>query len=446
MFRYVWALVWAVLVWVLGPSLLFAEATKRIVLPTEPGTSALADKEVLTKKELDKLPFPPQPNGGRAPFQIGVWMSKTRYEQGEPVRALFVLKNYGKTQGVDFYAVFPGSGGTAYNNGAVHIRAVKLDLPKGTPVPNFLSAHTWVCGIGSLSQVEAKSYWCFRRDLAKSGLVPGTYVAWWSYGKKNSEKVTFRVLRKQAKQMVTPQFVRPLEYHFWLELQGRGVCSKIDANNAAHQIYPWGGWRSRGWLSVASDLAAGHKTGEKTQWYLNPHDLPTSDEVLKVSGKWITSKGRKKQPPTIFEVQLNSVAKGKKVNFDNVRWHPVLVVIPTKGAKLLKDIERWAKVRRNFELPEDQKDSAQDVNFGKKRTGSRWNVRIVLPKDWTKRLPFHGPAVCAVVLTSHRIRPRAGNRVMLREMRKSVLLEQTEVITRWEGLLRTPWVKIDVPQ
>ncbi|MGF1582824.1 MAG: hypothetical protein ACFCD0_26175 [Gemmataceae bacterium] len=401
----------------------------------------LVSEQVLTKQDLNKLTFPPRPRNSKSTFQLGVWLSQDKYNHGEPIHALFVLKNHGEEQGVNFLATWPKFGSTGINRGSIQVNAIRMELPKDSSPVQRAEGQKCILSSGPVSRVEQGSYWCFRRNLARGPLFPGTYVVSWKYGSQHSNEVSFRVLKTKGKRPATPRFIGSPKEHRWYDLVGDRVRLKVDANNVNHHRYLIENLRSRSWSNLASDLAAGHRVGEQHRWYTNPYDLPTSDKILKVSGKPVPAKNSKGHAPHIFEIQLKPVAAGQVLQFDNLYLRPSLIILPTKGATILTSEERMK--RKKTAAAQDRKSAQRNAvvrNYQK-----TWKVRLERPQGWCRDLPFHGQAMCAVVVGTDHIRIRRGAQIDSIVDRVRSIHEAT-VISFWQGLVRTPWMKIHVPK
>lgn len=386
----------------------------------DPTVSSLAGQKFLRKTELNQLKFPsanPNVEKGRKSLALGLWLPKRTFRSDEPVHALFVLKNYSRnSQVLDMGLTLTSNESLVWNMAKVHLEAVNL---KGSQQSRSEGA-IWACG-KPLAVIEGNSYQCFRGDLRRL-VQPGSYKLRWNYGKLISREVTFEVL--EGKESPSPLGTTH-ENQYWLTLLGEMKPVQIGPKPPKSE-FDCKGIRRQSFAAISRSLAAGY--GDR--YYPDIHDLPTADEFMTVSAKIVKPKGKKS---LALDVTLNPTANAKAYRLNDVRFSLALMVLPKPGVELLQ---------RKGELEEPDK---QGFGIDKRKSNSTpWkslSFLVHLPDDWANKLYFHGPARCALVISSERIEDRS---FLVQRLDKIWPKTKRLLPPRWKGVLRTPWMEINI--
>ncbi len=261
----------------------------------EVGVSPLASMNVLTKKQLDQLKFPPDRGLADKRYnklRLGVWMSKEEYRTGEPIYALFVVKNDGPKRGLDMWLIVSAQESTAWNAGGLTIKLV--DKPPGHKHSLQLLSHIWSCPRSSpMTSVGEGSYLCFRGDLHGHRLPPGTYSLSWRYGKSRSNQVQFKILTERAKGAKKRDLMGNHEFYGWITLWTRLRELNVDADGLPHRYVEVAGTRPQFFEGMSRSLAMGHDN----RWYPDIYALPTSDDKLRVLARFVRTNLRRGETP-----------------------------------------------------------------------------------------------------------------------------------------------------
>ena len=163
--------------------------------------------------ELAKLPFvdpvrvPDDQESSEArkakSVAVAVHLPRTRFEEGDPIPVLFVLKNradkpHGLWMGFDF------AGRTAYGSSSIDVRNTATDT-----VSSPFAGQATMCG-GPRWAIPANGYFAVRGNVGRLGtgepLPAGEYELTWAYAGTKSKAVNFTVVsRRLGRPQPAPQ-------------------------------------------------------------------------------------------------------------------------------------------------------------------------------------------------------------------------------------------------
>lgn len=412
--------------------------------------SPLAGNSVLTKKQLDSLSLGQQKvaevrskNGNEIKkyklgeqswelsssakdLNLGIWMSKNQYKMGEPIHALILLKNTGASRGLDMWLTVSQHEYISWNSSRLHITQVNDFRDKGTKKQPVLFQHIWSCG---KPLATIKDYVVIRGDLRCMNLSPGQYRLSWNYGSLCSNEVEFTIVKEKSILPNEKEIIGGHRHHTWINLHhnAKRDDTTISENGIANSKikivrceYP-----------IFEHMSRSLGMGRKGLWYPDIYDIPISDSLLSVTSKLKSKSDETSSIPMSIPMELSAKTGKLPADLQPDNLHFALIVVPTDGAKLISPIHS-----RHSRSGEDSIDRALQI----RPPLSQLQLNVELPPNWANNLPFHGPGKMALLIGSEPFRDRTGWRGV------EALPKALEFgPPRWQGILRTPWLDINVP-
>lgn len=428
----------------LFPLLAFALLPAAVAAPVPPGgrvefdTNGLLTRAELEKVRFDSLPLKagekfiererereemvqrdvvkrdltkPRPNN---PYDVAVHMPWTRFREGEPIPAYFVLRNNrGKTLSLDGRLSLFGPEPATWNSCRIDVRNAKTRQSV-----NVLSKGGWSCGDRGLVDVPADGFYCVRGDLGHTAdgkpLPPGTYEVDWRYGALYSAPVKFTVSQVDGKLAATAK--RPAFRFYRIEHTRLQELIK-DSNEPIL-------WHECELASVrAEDMADALAIGGDI---LVPdiRTIPSADKYLEAWIEWKPYRDGDR-----VAVTLRARPPYERVIFHDVPQLHLQIAVPAEGA--------------NYEKEDDaglEKRLAMCIS-------TPLTIEAQLPADWRDHAGISGSARIAVLVTAKEIEMPRGDKVKhldkLQDVMNSAGPADPPV---WNGILRTDFVEVRFPQ
>lgn len=364
---------------------------------TEPSLSAAT---------LAKLPFvnadtPDEDHADHFPrpkqLALAVHVPRPRVRHGEPVIALFAVKNRtAHPLGLDMRLDLSGLHPALMNSCDIEVRNTESQ----ELVP-LVSQKVIACGAGGgMVSVPAGGYYAVRGNVGHTAdgepLPPGGYELSWRYGWAKSNAVAFTVLARG-------ETARPPEHPHTRVVrvsESSGDEPKKGTDAKAADAPPV--WANPGLRVDHSALLTALATGEFGRYYPNVRDLPTADGGVTATAAWDGDK---------LTVKLEAAGKG-----DPAVERPAVYLL-------------IACDETGPELELQAEDRAAAMADGSRRP---FTLEIRLPKDWKDRTGAHGEGRVAVVLAG-REPPGRGERV-----------KRVKGDTDW--VVRTDWRAVTFPK
>jgi hypothetical protein len=391
--------------------------------------AALAGRPVLTAAELDTLEFSSTfdstesraraPGEGVDKLALGVWVSRQKYHEGEPIPVLFAVRNRGPACGLDMRIELTTAEAVAYNGARLRLECTDA----GSTWKQRLS-HTYVCGGPPLAVIERGGYHCSGGDLRAlgGGLLPaGSYRLSWSYRGLRSNLVSFTVL--PARDVVAPLSRRPLAGI--LELVG-GKLEGLPDGPREHSMRLSG---ARAAWSRPHRIAPHLASGVAGKYYPALADLPVLDGGLEATARFV-----RRGPaalPSAVEVTLRAAHHARELVLDPHALQFALLVEPRPGAKGVGERNGPPNEGDRKGVMKGQKSLALDRPV---------ILRLDLPDRWESHARLEGPARVAVLLGTER-----WHRRDLREVEEVRVLSRAGGRQAWRGVLRSPWLDVEFP-
>ena len=400
--------------------------------PARPRTdgSALVSRPVLTAAELDALAFSAAADSSRPWDQsaredvknlsLGVWVSCRAYREGEPIPALFAVRNRGPRRGLDMRIELAPAEAGMYNG-------ARIRLERTNPGNTWRQRlqHTYICGGPPLAGIEHDGYHCSGGDLRALGggqLPAGAYCVWWSYSARKSNVVEFTVLPNRDGQPGAGLSRRALAGI--IELTG-GKLEGLTDGAREHSLRLTGARAAHRWpREVGPHLAS----GVAGKYYPSLADLPVLDGGLEATARLL-----RREPaalPFAVEVTLRAALGGKDMVLAR-DLHLALLVEPQPG-----NLDRVLHNGPRSERAPDMMSHNHEFLLDRPLV-----LRIDLPANWERHARLTGPARVAVLVSTERLHRREPGRQVTERVRRAGGSPRQE----WRGVLRSPWLEVAFP-
>jgi hypothetical protein len=364
------------------------------------------------QKRADDRPRPP------TRYDVAVHMPWTRFAEGEPVPAYFVLRN---NRGSDLHlhgrlALF-GPDPQIWNSCDIDVR----DARTGEPV-NVLGGRVIACGVqGGLATVPPYGYYVVRGDLGRTydrkPLPPGEYEVDWTYHRTRSAPVRFTVEKPDGAKPVAPR-KRPGVHFYRLgpEFERDGRPTKPGEPFV---------WRDTRLSSVnAGEMASALAVGHGGAYVPDVHTIPSADKLVRVSLEWKPYRDADR-----VVVTLHAVHPDRPVRFGDV---------PQLHLQLESDTDPLYE-RGLEELAKEMQQRADDTLV------TPLTIEARLPADWRGRAGVHGTARVAVLVTSGEVELPHGRGERLQKAVEVVRKPNRDEPPVWSGVLRTAFAELQFP-
>jgi hypothetical protein len=375
----------------------------------------------LPKAELDKLEFDSAlderlggskllPEDYRG-LLTAVRLSKDVYREGEPIPAIFVVKNLtSKKLGLDMRLDFHDF--MTVNSVALHMLKSGREKDIG-----FGLGHMWACGGPPKAVIQPNGYYCVRGDLQrlrKRTFEPGDYTFFWDYARLRSNKVNFKVLPGDAETALDLSSPRlsALDYHAtFREVLGQGDYPDVMLENIHVR---------KQWIGRLSAVLA---SGVEGRYYPDLLALPARDDLVRVSAQIVKERTR---GTSEISLKMASLRDEPEVRLNGALHFKLLLKAESQQLAVVEEQERLEmdRARISFE-------------HGLPRT-----FRLPLPAGWSSQTGFGGKAKLAVIVSSKPLRMERLNRIrsLVRDIR--AISQDGKEIKTWRGVLRSPFVPI----
>ena len=374
----------------------------------------------LPKTELDKLEFDSALDkrlGGSKLLPehyrgllTAVRLSKDVFREGEPIPAIFVVKNLtSKKLGLDMRLDF---------HDFMTVNSVALHMLKGGREKEigFGLGHMWACGGPPKAVIQPNGYYCVRGDLQrlrKRTFEPGDYTFFWDYARLRSNKVNFKVLPGDAETALDLSIPRlsALDYYgTFREVLGQDEHPDVILENIHIR---------KQWLGRLSAVLA---SGVEGRYYPDLLALPASDDLVRVSAQIV-----KEKTEGTSEISLKMVS---------LRDEPQVRLNGALHFKLLLKAES-----QQLAVVEEERLEMERGRISVERRLPR-TFRLPLPTGWSNQIGFGGKAKLAVIVSSKPLRMERLNQIrsLARDIR--AISQDGKEIKTWRGVLRSPFVPI----
>lgn len=382
---------------------------------------------LLTRADLEKVRFDSQPvkdgergalagdekdepeaksDGPARPknrYDVAVHMPATRFREGDPVPAYFVLRNNrGTMLGLGSRLEFTGSYPMLHGGDCdFDVR----DRATGESVLTDVHASTH-CGGGHLVEVPAGGYYVVKADLTRvtKRLPPGEYEVDWRYGRLRSTPVPFTVVARNPTDPKPVRANRPALHFYHVA---------ADSDGEAHL----------GHVHAAS-MAAALAVGPDGAFVPDVRTIPSADKLVEVTAQWKPYRDGDR-----LAVTFRSASATKRVVFSEM-------------PHLYLQIEASGEAGPES-LPEE---AAKEGDAKARELTTPLTVEVRLPTDWRERVGLSGALCVSVLVTSKRLEFPVGHAV--ERLQKAVELRAVSGGERppvWSGALRTESAELRFP-
>ncbi|HEY1190082.1 MAG TPA: hypothetical protein VGE74_20700 [Gemmata sp.] len=283
-------------------------------VPRAAGRPAFGANGLLTRADLEKVPFRSQPTRPddpkqevqRAGYDLAVHMPWATFREGEPVPAYFILRNNNKEElplRCRFELFGPEARRPAFVNGC---RYTVRNRATGEPVEP--ERHALIaCGGGAMMTVPAGGFYVATGDIGCSGgkpLPPGEYeVDWEIAGWVRAAPVPFEVVGAARAAPVPP--VRP-EVHFY----GLSVERPLRVPPTSE---PFTGYECELYGEHTGRMSAALAVGQHGTYVPDVHTIPATDALVEARLEWLPHREGDRARITIRAVPPHS-----QVRFSNL--------------------------------------------------------------------------------------------------------------------------------
>jgi hypothetical protein len=379
-----------------------------------PEEAIAAEKRERDEQKLLK-PAGPRPANR---YDLAVHMPWTKFREGEPVPAYFVLRN-NRSAMLGLGSRMDLSGGYPELHGGGMSLDVR-DRATGKSVLKGLCAST-NCGGGSLVDVPGDGFYCLKGDLARvaGGLAPGEYEVDWRCGRLASAPVRFTVAKGDGAKPAAPaKRTNTLFFHLTPGEDGDERPERpgepfLRADCCATSLYT---------QSMVSALAV----GPNGVYVPDVRAIPVADKLVEAWIEWKPYRDGDR-----VAVTLRAVPPHKQVRFEELPQ--LFLQVETADRDYLGARDSEAEKAR--ERGDDQ------------LLVTPLTIEVGLPKDWRDRIGADGTAQVSVLVAAKPIEMPRGRaeRLMKRaevEVRRDRPGEDRPI---WGGLVRTEFVELRFP-
>ncbi len=351
-------------------------------------------------------------------YDVATHMSWTKFREGEPMPAYFVLRNnrgsvLGLRSRIDMCEPTPTlRGGSCQYD----IR----DRATGKSVIQLRSSSTH-CGGGSLVDVPADGFYCVSGDLNRLAgrvLPPGDYEVDWRYGNLCSAPVAFTVREHAgAKSAKLPN--RPALHFYHIDPEfGEAEEERPDTVGEPFR------WRDCELAHVdTDDFAAALAVGQHGTFVPDLHTVGKADKLVEA---WVEWKPYRDGDRVV--VTLRAVLPYERVCFEEVPRLHLQIETPADAERGRQSADRKLKAL--------ERDTALVTPL---------TIEARLPTDWREHVGASGAARVSVLVTANRIElPRWGDRMQKLQEEKSVR-RSPDAPPLWSGVVRSDATELRFP-
>ncbi len=390
----------------------------RSVKDSERGAESKPEKEVEEARKVRDVAKGDGPEKVRPAnrYDVAVYMPATKFREGEPAPAYFVLRNnrdtvLGLRARIDMSEPKPMlyGGGCRYD-----IR----DRATGKSVLASLSASTH-CGGGSLVDVPADGFYCVSADvnrLAGHVLPPGDYEVDWRYGNLGSAPITFTVREHAGAKLPN----RPA-LHFY------HINPEFGEEERPETVGEPFRWRDCDLNQVGTDdFAAALAVGQHGTYVPDLHTIAKTDKLVEA---WVEWKPYRDGDRVV--VTLRAVPPYDRVCFEEVPQLHLQIETP---ADAHRDRAMQAADRKLAEL---ERSTALVTPL---------TIEARLPTDWREHVGASGAARVSVLVVAKRVElPRWGDRLEKRQLAEKSVRRSDEAPPLWSGIVRSDTTELRFP-
>lgn len=381
---------------------------------------------ILTAADLEKVRFDSRiakegkeaadtnPPINQKSIDVAVHMPWTKFREGEPVPAYFVLKNKRAEtlrlgSRMDFLDRFPHlQGGECWFD----IR----NKATGESVVDGLAAST-NCGGGSLVDVPAKGFWVVKADLSvvsEKPLPAGEYEVDWRYGRVASAPVAFTVGKGDGRKPVVPKHK---SVHFFHLTEGGEYLREF---RYVDEPVRW--QESELQPTNAEKMVAALGVGQNGVYIPDVRTIPSADKLVEASLEW-----RPYRSGDRLAVTLRAAPPHKEVKFRG---------LPQLYLQIESDGENDYRVGER----KDAQEHALDIYE------TPLTIEVRLPPEWREESRLHGSARVAVMLTAKELEfPRGRHEELQKALQSVEKVRKDDEQPVWGGIVRTPFVDLQFP-
>ncbi len=342
-------------------------------------------------------------------YDVAVHLPRTRFEQGEPIPAYFVVKNMtnakiGLKMGIDF----TGSAPYLHGEATFSLRRVNDDTPLKS---SYL--HATHCSGDSLADLSPNGFFVRRGDLSRLGeesLPPGQYEVEWSCQLRASAPVTFTVLKSTVP--ANRAKIEPVRNRF-LAI----VPDNPEAGDDDRLV-----WKDFSLESIDSDrMSAALAVGPFGKYVPDPRTIPTSDDLIEVRASL-----RREGTVETLIVTLDSKDPRRPVHFDEV---------PRLYLQFEERAEREFKKGAERSLRDELKRAEQ--------IKTPLTIEVPFDTEQWKDANLANAGRIAVIVTSGKLTfPVSGRQQAVLRI-KSVSRLPPDPAKVWIGLVRSPFITLN---
>lgn len=380
-----------------------------------PEDVVVAEREPRDEKKPAVKPAGPPPANR---YDLAVHMPWTKFREGEPVPAYFVLRNNGARLGLGSRMDLSGEYPELQGGGmSIDVR----DRATGKSVLAGLEAST-NCGGGSLVDVPPNGFYCLKGDLARvaNGLPPGEYEVDWRCGRFASATLRFTVTKGDGTKLATPvTHTRTQFFHLTPGEDGDERPERAGEPFLRTDCH----MDSLHTPAMISALAV----GQNGVYVPDVRTIPAADSQVEA---WIEWKPYREVDRVA--VTLRAVPPHKQVRFEELPQ--LFLQIETVGRS------------------EHRAQAAEAVGKARDRDAellvTPLTIEVGLPKGWRELIGTTGTARVAVLVAAKPIEmPRGAREQLVKHELVEVRRERPgEDRPIWGGIVRTPFVELRCPE
>lgn len=381
---------------------------------TEFGTGGLLSRADLEKVKFDSRPakeeeIEVEQDVTVEKCDIAVHLPWTKFREGEPVPAYFVVRNRNESElqlrlQMELFGPWP----IVWSACRIKVR----DRATGKV------AHTLgrSCSKDETVTVPAGGYACFKGDVGQPrGLKPGEYEVEWIYAGLRAVSVPFTVEKTDATHQPAP--LRPYTRFFHIAPDPK----HIERPAKAGEPFFW--HESRLDHIPASRMAAALAVGQHGVYVPDVHTIPTSDKLIEASIQW-----KPYREGDRIAVTLRAAGQNKQVRFAE---RPQLF-LQTEA------VDDHSADWRFKDKAGDEKRSANDSAL----LVTPLTIEVRLPPKWRENTIETDEAHVAVLVVA---KPLEWPTDKARAKADVVERAGPNAAPVWSGIVRTPFTKLRFP-
>lgn len=372
-----------------------------------------AEEKILRDEEFGE-PATPRPVNH---FDVAVHMPVTRFREGEPAPAYFVLRNnrgapFRLQSRIDVCTPTPLLRGE-YCDITVRDRAT------GKPVASRLSAAT-NCGGGALVVVPADGFYCVSADLnwlTGGVLPPGQYEVSWRYDELRSAPVLFSVLKRHG--VPVPALAKRPELRFFHLTEDLRDGERAPRSQSPDTALVWHDSELN--PVETDDLAAALAVGQPRVYAPDLRTIPTTDKFVDARAEWLTYRDGDR-----VRVTLRAAPPHREAFFGDVPQLYLVLEVPNgdPGPGRLREVKKFAVLDRTRLLT------------------TPFTVEAKLPDGWRDFSAPPGAIRVAVLVAADEVELPLYGDIQQKEQLKEAHSEEPSPRPVWRGFVRTEFTEL----